>query len=168
MKNIKLIYLAFALLAMAFNDAAWARGGHGGDHHGGGHHGGGGHHIGGGGHRHADGGHHHSRGGHRHNHLNFGFNLGGYNSGFYGSNFYGPRNYGYGAPFFYPRTYNYSYGSTVIVPSTPPIYIQREEIKPTQPQANYWHYCQNPDGYYPYVKQCPGGWLQVAPQPPAQ
>ena len=35
-----------------------------------------------------------------------------------------------------------------------------------QPQAsNYWHYCRNPEGYYPYVKNCPEGWLQVAPQP---
>lgn len=160
MKNIKLMYLTIALLAMIANDAAWARGGHGGGHSGG-HFAGGGSHVSGGGH-HFRGGHRHSR----HNHLNLGFNFGGYNSGFYGYNYYGPRYYGYGDPFFYPRSYNY--GSTVIMPMTPPVYIQKEEVTPTQPQVNYWHYCRDPDGYYPYVEKCPGGWLQVAPQPSDQ
>jgi hypothetical protein len=27
----------------------------------------------------------------------------------------------------------------------------------------YWYYCQNPAGYYPYVSQCPRGWLTVVP-----
>jgi hypothetical protein len=36
---------------------------------------------------------------------------------------------------------------------------------PSQGSSNYWHYCRNPEGYYPYVKNCPNGWLQVAPQP---
>ena len=169
MNKIKLTYLAMALFAMILNDAAWARGGGGGGGgggHGGG--GGGGHSVGGGGgHRHVGGGHRHFGGGHRYSrrsHLNLGFNFGGYNSGFYGSNYgYG---YGYRDPFFYRRPYNY--GSTVVVPMTPPVYIQREEVQPAQPQTNYWHYCQDPDGYYPYVKQCPGGWLQVAPQPLTQ
>lgn len=164
MNKLMLTYLTIALFAMILNDATWARGGDG--------HGGGGHSAGGGGHRHAGGGHRHFRGGHshrRHNHFNLGFGIGGYNSGFYGSN-YG-FGYGYRDPFFYPRPYprSYNYSSTVVVPMTPPVYIQREEVRPpAQPQANYWYYCQNPDGYYPYVKQCPGGWLQVAPQPLTQ
>ena len=29
---------------------------------------------------------------------------------------------------------------------------------------SYWYYCQNPAGYYPYVSQCPGGWLPVVPR----
>src|SRR2546428_12259210 len=29
-----------------------------------------------------------------------------------------------------------------------------------------WYYCANPQGYYPYVQQCPGGWRPVAPTPP--
>jgi hypothetical protein len=49
--------------------------------------------------------------------------------------------------------------------NSPVVYIQREGA--TQPQANYWHYCRNPEGYYPYVKKCPDGWLPVAPQPTA-
>jgi hypothetical protein len=38
-------------------------------------------------------------------------------------------------------------------------------VQPEQPQQNYWYYCQEPQGYYPYVKQCPGGWMKVLPQP---
>jgi hypothetical protein len=34
-------------------------------------------------------------------------------------------------------------------------------------QPQYWAYCQNPEGYYPYVQDCPGGWLAVVPTPPA-
>ncbi|MCK9608465.1 MAG: hypothetical protein M0R33_18655 [Methylomonas sp.] len=30
-----------------------------------------------------------------------------------------------------------------------------------QNPANYWHYCPNPEGYYPYVKECPGGCWQI-------
>jgi hypothetical protein len=37
-------------------------------------------------------------------------------------------------------------------------------------QSDYWYYCQDPQGYYPYVKSCPGGWMKVVPQttPPQQ
>jgi len=41
-----------------------------------------------------------------------------------------------------------------------PVYAQPE----TQPQ-DYWYYCQNPQGYYPYVRQCPSGWQTVVPPP---
>lgn len=34
-------------------------------------------------------------------------------------------------------------------------------------QQYYWYYCANPEGYYPYVKQCPGGWQRVIPTPPS-
>jgi len=29
-----------------------------------------------------------------------------------------------------------------------------------------WYHCSNPEGYYPYVKECRGGWEQVPAQPP--
>jgi hypothetical protein len=37
-------------------------------------------------------------------------------------------------------------------------------------QPYYWYYCQNPQGYYPYIKSCPGGWMTVIPNvtPPNQ
>ena len=31
-----------------------------------------------------------------------------------------------------------------------------------------WYYCNNPDGYYPYVKHCNSAWQAVPPTPPAQ
>ncbi len=59
------------------------------------------------------------------------------------------------------------YSSIVVVPATPPVYIQQPSTMQSSPPAetNYWHYCENPAGYYPYVKKCPGGWLKVPPQP---
>lgn len=114
----------------------------------------------------------HGSRGHSHSRLNLGIGVGGYyNPGFYGSGFYGPdyygyRSYGYPGPYFNAPIYNYP--PTVIVPATPPVYIQQEQPGSVQKQTNYWYYCQKPDGYYPYVKECPGGWLQVAPQPLVQ
>ena len=36
-----------------------------------------------------------------------------------------------------------------------------------EPQEDsYWYYCQDAQGYYPYVKSCPGGWTRVVPTPP--
>lgn len=147
-----------------------------------GNHGGHGHIGRSGGHsRGESGGHHHIN---RHHHdrtnlgLNFGLGSGYYSRGFYGSRFYGPGFYdggfyGYGGYGGYGGIYNYNtyYPPTVIIPSTPPVYIQREpeqQVQPTQAnqeQSNNWHYCRKPEGYYPYVRKCPGGWLQVAPHP---
>ena len=31
-----------------------------------------------------------------------------------------------------------------------------------------WYYCNNPDGYYPYVKHCNSAWQAVPPTPPPQ
>jgi len=48
----------------------------------------------------------------------------------------------------------------VIVQPPPPVYTQQPPSDP-----NYWYYCENPRGYYPYIKECPGGWMKVVPQP---
>jgi hypothetical protein len=72
-------------------------------------------------------------------------------------------------PWNYPPAYYYDdyYPRTVIVPSSPSQYIERsEEDSGSAPASGYWYYCRNPDGYYPYVKECPGGWQKVPPQPP--
>lgn len=71
----------------------------------------------------------------------------------------------YYSPYYYPPYY---YPPAVVtVPVEPPVYIERdEEDSPTAPEASaYWYYCADPQGYYPYVKRCPGGWQAVAPQP---
>jgi len=38
-------------------------------------------------------------------------------------------------------------------------YIQRDL------PLEYWYYCRSPQGYYPFVGECPDGWIQVLPQP---
>lgn len=104
----------------------------------------------------------------RFDHFSLGINLG--YPGFYG----GYGGYGFYDPFFYPPFYGappvvVPIAPPIIVPSTPPVYVQQQEAPaPTQSQTHYWHYCTNPEGYYPYVKQCPGGWLRVDPRPPIQ
>ena len=159
--------IALLLLASIPTSPAWARGGHhggGGGHHGGGHHGGG-HH----GHHHG-GGHHHNYGGYG---LGWGLGLGaigGYGLGYYGNRaLYYPPAYGYAPGYGYAANYGYPVAA---VPAAPPVYIQQQEVAQVPPQAraaaNYWHYCRNPEGYYPYVKNCPDGWMQVAPQPSPQ
>lgn len=74
----------------------------------------------------------------------------------------------YPPPYYYPPYPDYYYAPrVVVVPSQPPVYVERgagEAAPPAQPY--YWYYCQDAKAYYPYVKQCPGGWQRVAPQPP--
>ncbi len=55
--------------------------------------------------------------------------------------------------------YPYYAAPSVAIPSAPTTYIQQE------PAADaYWYYCKEAGAYYPYVKDCPGGWMQVVPQ----
>jgi len=96
--------------------------------------------------------------------------LGGYGSGYYGRAPYAPR-YGflpwYGFVPDYSYGYSYPPAPVIAVPAPPPVYIQQPQPLPSQPEAPssyYWHYCREPEGYYPYVRKCPGGWLRVAPQ----
>lgn len=69
-------------------------------------------------------------------------------------------------PWYYPPPYYY-YPPVVTVPYSPPTYIEQgnAQAAPEQSQA-YWYYCADANAYYPYVKQCPGGWQRVVPQPP--
>ena len=87
----------------------------------------------------------HFHGGHRlHGHSSFGI--------FLGPAFGWPY---YSAPAYYPPV--------IAVPSSPPVYIEQGQ---GQDASAYWYYCENPQGYYPYIKECPGGWQTVAPEPP--
>jgi hypothetical protein len=74
--------------------------------------------------------------------------------------YWGPYWGGYWSP------YAYGYPPVVTVPSTQ-VYVQPSAPGTAQPPpAASWYYCDNPQGYYPYVQQCPGGWRAVAPTPP--
>lgn len=64
------------------------------------------------------------------------------------------------APYWYyppPPVYYYP-----AAPAAPPVYVERE--RPAQ--QDWWYYCEQTRGYYPYVKECPGGWQRVPPAPP--
>jgi len=79
----------------------------------------------------------------------------------------GPGYWRYPDPYFYgPYPYPYAYPPVVVNPP-PTTYIEQAPAQPQQ-QSSDWYYCHKPEGYYPYVKQCPDGWERVAPQPPAQ
>ncbi|NMG77652.1 hypothetical protein [Aromatoleum diolicum] len=75
--------------------------------------------------------------------------------------------YGYPSPYYaYPPGYAYPPSYAYPAPSSPPVYIERgdDEAAPSRDQG-YWYYCDRPEGYYPYVKECPGGWERVSPTP---
>jgi hypothetical protein len=77
--------------------------------------------------------------------------------------FYG----GYPAPYYYPP-------AVVTAPAAPPQYIEQGPNGPVpvpgpdgvMPQQGWWYHCNQPEGYYPYVPSCPGGWQRVPAQPP--
>lgn len=94
----------------------------------------------------------------------FGFYFG---SPFYGPSFYGPSYYRYSSPYYgYPDPYFYAPQTVITVPSTPPTYIQQNQPATSQNPSGYWYYCDNPEGYYPYVKECLNSWQPVEPTPP--
>lgn len=64
---------------------------------------------------------------------------------------YGPR--WYGDPFYDP------YPRPLMVLRPAPVYIERGG----EPSARLWYFCADPQGYYPYVQACAGGWRSVLP-----
>lgn len=67
---------------------------------------------------------------------------------------------------FWPWYYRpYYYPPVVAVPAAPPVYIEQGGSEAPANQS-YWYYCDRSQGYYPYVKDCPGGWKRVVPTPP--
>ncbi|MGD2187354.1 MAG: hypothetical protein PVI71_14590 [Desulfobacterales bacterium] len=57
---------------------------------------------------------------------------------------------------FYP--YGHHAPPPVIIQQQPPVYVQ-----PEQQEENYWYYCPDPQGYYPYIRNCESGWMKVVP-----
>ncbi len=74
-----------------------------------------------------------------------------------------PPAYYYPAPaYYYPPYY-----PPVAAPAAPTAYVEQSAPPQAAPdQSSWWYYCADSRAYYPYVKECPGGWQRVAPQPP--
>jgi len=158
-----------------------ARGGGGSGWQGGGHSGGGGAWQGGGGSRggawQGGGGYRgsgwHAGGGYR------GWNGGGYRGwygsgwrgGWYGSSvgiYLGWPGYWGGWPY-YPYTASYAVSYPVYTEYPVYSYLPSEsttfvQAAPEPAATNYWYYCVDPAGYYPYVQNCSKAWMQVVPQ----
>lgn len=69
--------------------------------------------------------------------------------------------------FFYPAPiypYPDPFAPPVVVAAPPP--PPPPNVAPAPPaQGQYWYYCANPPGYYPYVPQCTVPWTPVRAQP---
>ncbi|MGB8339329.1 MAG: hypothetical protein WCD07_02195 [Burkholderiales bacterium] len=66
----------------------------------------------------------------------------------------GPTWYFYSAPVYpYPDPY------------LPQVVIVAPPVQPEVP-PQYWYYCADPAGYYPYVPRCRVNWQTVLPTPP--
>jgi hypothetical protein len=190
MKRLTLKSAAFATLLslFAFSTPAGAAGrSYGGGYSGGGYHGsgsmnhGGGYYRGGGYHGYHTG----YYGGHHHGGVYFSFGVpwpgywwGGYYPGYY----YGPPPY-YGYSPYYGSSPYYDYAAPAM--SAPPQYIERSDVEGTappaqqqpqqqqqpqssqEPQQTWWYWCPSSEKYWPYVKECTGGFQRVPAQPPA-
>lgn len=64
------------------------------------------------------------------------------------------------APFHDPFYYRYR-DPVILRPPPPPVYIER--MPAPAPGAQFWYFCHNPQGYYPYVRECDVQWQAVAP-----
>ncbi len=94
--------------------------------------------------------------------------------GFRGGRFFGPR-FGFGLglglydPFWWPGYYPWGYPWAY--PYYPPVSVQYVPapvyaVPPAAPpQQQFWYRCGNPEGYFPYVRNCTTGWEQVPVTP---
>jgi hypothetical protein len=121
-------------------------------------------HGSGGGSRGGSGGHYYGGGGHYYGGHGY------YYGGRWG---WGPGwgvTWGLGYPYYgYPYYPYYDAAPVVVEQPATEVYVQpaQQQTAPSQPVGTgYWYYCQNPQGYYPYVKECPNGWMKVVPSPP--
>ncbi|MGE5237368.1 MAG: hypothetical protein ACM3ON_01035 [Chloroflexota bacterium] len=134
-----------------------------------GYRGGGGHYGGGGGYYRGGGGHYGGWGGgwgHRGSNFRFGLSIGVPFWGYYPGPYYYPYYAPYYNPYYYPYYSPYYYPPAVTVPSTPQSYIERNQPQESSAPPAIWFYCPDSKKYYPYVRECPGGWETVPAEPP--
>ena len=74
----------------------------------------------------------------------------------------GPYPYRYSGPQVFIGGLDWWWGTPYPYYDAPPLVIQQA---PAPPQQAYWYFCQGAGAYYPYVKECPGGWMTVVPTP---
>ena len=94
---------------------------------------------------------------HHHSHAHFGVVVG------------VPAYWYYPSPYYYypPYAYYPPYSSYPPAGAPAAAYIERGDARAAPgPDQDSWYYCPETKAYYPYVKQCAGGWQRVAPQPP--
>jgi hypothetical protein len=120
--------------------------------------------------RYSAGGHYsgHYRGGGHYSGSHFRVVVGGpfWGPSWYYNPYYSPYYYPYYWPYYSP--YYYPYVPEVTVPSRPQEYIERTEPnKAVGTPSGVWYYCPQSQAYYPYVKECPGGWQTVPASPQA-
>ncbi len=100
-----------------------------------------------------------------HHGSHYGGHRGGHHGGHYGGHYYrsGHHDYYwgslllYGAPYLLSLLPPYPARVPVAAPAVTTDYVE---------QSSYWYYCTDPEGYHPYVRDCPGGWMQVVPSGP--
>lgn len=69
-------------------------------------------------------------------------------------------------PFYAPPPVFYAPPPVFYAP--PPVVVAPSPVVVVQPPQQFWYYCDNPAGYYPYVPNCPTPWRPVTPQPSGQ
>jgi len=73
--------------------------------------------------------------------------------------------YYYPPPYSYPYQY-YHYPPPVLTPPPTAPYIEQAPARAAPPpSAPDWFYCPGSKNYYPYVRECPGGWQRVPSTP---
>ena len=83
----------------------------------------------------------------------------GYYPGYY------PYPYAYPGPAYaYPGP-AYAYPGPAVAPPTAYVEQNPPPAVPAQPQGD-WYFCADSKSYYPYARECPGGWQRVASTPP--
>ncbi|MDO8595903.1 MAG: hypothetical protein Q7R45_04680, partial [Sulfuricaulis sp.] len=92
---------------------------------------------------------------------------------YYSSPSYSYPAYAYPGPAYaYPGP-AYAYPGPAVAPSAGYVEQGYSQAAPPPPQAQPqpqpegdWYFCANSNAYYPYARECPGGWQRVPAQPP--
>jgi hypothetical protein len=82
---------------------------------------------------------------------------------FFGFGFWEPWWWGWDPVQYWAYPYPYYYPPAYYAPPPPAPQAPVEATGAPPPQ--FWYYCDNPQGYYPYVANCSSAWRQVTPTP---